>query len=77
MTRPDGTYEEWIAFERIGSIGKWQHAVWESKKKADRAASDIMLKDTTIICLHHSATKPDGERPESGYGQRTETESVR
>lgn len=72
MTLPDGTYEEWIAFERLGSVGRWHHVVWESKAKADAAVSDIMLSDRTISCLHHSTTEPASDWPASAFGQQLE-----
>lgn len=72
MTLPDGTYEEWLAFERSGSVGRWHHVTWSNKAEADRNASKIMLADPSICCLHHSPTEPTTDRPESAFGQKLE-----
>ncbi len=72
MILPNGHYEEWIAFERRGSVGRWHHVVFDSKQIADDAVVKMMLDDLTIDCIHHSATLPDGDRPESAFHEVAE-----
>ncbi len=77
MLRPDGTYEEWIAFERSGSIGRWHHVIWETKTKADQFVLEVMLSDPSICCLHHSPTQPTTERPGSAFCEANVLEATR